>query len=64
MNNLAQMIIMTRRCVAFSCHDDNVTSLQITVIVCTSTLFTGFNGSLLYPVHNLVLHGGVSELYD
>ena len=27
------------------------------------TLFIGYNKSLLYPVHNIVLHGGISKVH-
>ena len=59
-NNLAQMIIMTRGCVA---NKNHVVSSKFKVIDHNITLFIGYNESLLYPAHNFVLHGGISELH-
>ena len=59
-NNVAQMIIMTRGCVANKYY---VLSLKFKVIDHTYTLFIGYNKSLLYPAHYFVLHGGISKLH-
>ena len=59
-NNVAQIIIMTRECVA---NKNHVTSSKFTVIDYTSTLFIDYIKSLLYPAHNFVLHGGISKLH-
>ena len=59
-NNVAQMIIMTRGCVANKTH---IASLKFKVTDHTLTLFKGYNKSLLYPVRNFVLHGGISKLH-
>ena len=59
-NNVAQMIIMTRGCVANKSH---VASSKFKVIDHTQTLFIGYNKSPLYPAHNFVLHGGISKLH-
>ena len=58
--NMKQMIIMTRGCAANKSH---VASSKFKVIDHTLTLFIGHNKSLLYPAHNFVLHGGISELH-
>ena len=60
-NNVAQMIIMTRECVA---NKNHVASSKCKFIDHTKTLFIGYNKSLLYPTHNFVLHGGISKLHD
>ena len=52
------MIIMTRECVANKKH---VTRSKFKVIDYSLTLFIGYNKSLLYPVHNFVLYGGISK---
>ena len=52
-NNVAQMIIMTRGCVA---NKNHVTSSK-----CEHRPY--YNESLLYPAHNFVLHGGISKLH-
>ena len=46
-NNVAQVIIMTRGCVANKTH---VASSKFKVIDYTQTLLIGYNKSLLYPV--------------
>ena len=58
-NNVAQMIIMTRGCVAIKNH---VASSKFKVIDHTLTLFVGYNKNLLYPAHNSVLHGGIFKI--
>ena len=57
---MAQMIIMTRGCVA---NKNHVASSKFKVIDHTGTLFIDYNKSLLYPAHNFVLHGGISKLH-
>ena len=57
---MAQMIIMTRGCVA---NKNHVASSKLKVIDNSYTLFIGYNISLLYPAHNFVLHDGISKLY-
>ena len=37
-------------------------SSKFKVIDHASTLFIGYSESLLYPAHNIVLHGGISKL--
>ena len=59
-NNAAQMIIMTRGCVANKNHVD---SSKFKVTDHALTLFIGYNKSLLYPAHNFVLQGGISKLH-
>ena len=59
-NNMAQMIIMTSGCVA---NKNHFTSSKFKVTDHTQTLFIGCNKSLLYPAHNFVLHGGISNLH-
>ena len=59
-NNVAQMIIMTRGCVA---NKNHVASSKFKVIYHTETLFIGYNKSLLYPAHNFVLRGGILKLH-
>ena len=54
-NNVAQIIIMRRGCVA---NKNHVTSSIFKVID-----ILGYNKSLLYPDHNFVLHGGISKLH-
>ena len=51
--NLVQMIIMTIQCVANKIH---VASSKVKVIICTGTLFIGYNESLLYPAYKFFLH--------
>ena len=58
-NNVAQMIIMTRACVA---NKNRVASSKFEVIDHTQILFIGYNKGLLYPAYNFVLHGGISIL--
>ena len=53
-NNVAQMIIMTRGYVA---NENHVASSKFKVIN------RGYNKSLLYPAHNFVLHGGILKLH-
>ena len=53
-NNVAQMMIMTRECVA---NKNHVTSLKFKVII------IGYNKSQLYQAHNFVLHGRISKLH-
>ena len=60
-NNVAQMIIMTRGCVA---NKNHVASSKFKVIDHAYTLLIGYNKSLLHPAHNFVLHGGISKLHD
>ena len=60
-NNVAQLIIMTRGCVANKKH---VASLKVKFIDHTQTLFIGYNESLLYPAHNFVLHAGILKLWS
>ena len=57
-NNVAQMIIMTRGCVA---NKNHVASSKFKVIDHTLTLFIGHNKSLLYLAHNFVMLGGISK---
>ena len=57
-NNVAQMIIMTR-----IANKNYVASSKFKVIDHAYTLFIGYNKSLLYPAHNFVLHGGISKLH-
>ena len=52
---------MTRGCVAIKNH---VASSKFKVIEHTLTMFIGYNKSLLYPVNNFVLHGGISKLHE
>ena len=59
-NNVTQMIIMTRECVA---NKNHATCSKFKVIDYTLTLFRDYNKSLLYPDHNFVLHGGISKLH-
>ena len=59
-NNVAQMIIMRRGCVA---NKNHVASSKFKVIKHTKTLFIRYNKSLLYPAHNFVFHGGISKLH-
>ena len=51
-NNLSQMIILARGCVASSKFKVNDHTL---------TLYIGYNKSLLYPAHNFVLHDGITK---
>ena len=60
-NNVAQMIIMARGCVA---SKDHVSSSEFKAIDHSQTLLIGSNNSLLYPAHIFVLHGGISKLHD
>ena len=59
-NNVAQMVIMTRGCVA---NKNHIASSKFKVIDHSLTLFIGYIKSLLYPAHNFVLHGGISKLH-
>ena len=59
-NNVPQMIIMTRGCVA---NKNHVASSKFKAIDHTYTLFIGYNKSLLYPAHNFVLHSEISKLH-
>ena len=49
-NNLAQMLIMIRQCVANIKH-----------VAGPNVKVTGYNEILSYPTHNFVLHGGISN---
>ena len=60
MNNVAQLIIIIRECVA---NKNHVASSKFKVKDHTLTLFIGHNKSLSYPAHNNVLHGGISKLH-
>ena len=59
-NNVAQMIIMTKGCIANKKHS---ASSKFKVTEYTSTLFIRYNKSLLYPAHTFVLHGGISKIH-
>ena len=59
-NNVAQISILTRGCVANTNH---VASLKFKVNDLTLTLSICYKESLLYPAHNFVLHGGISKLH-
>ena len=54
-NNLAQMIIRSRRCVA---NKNHVTRSKVKVTVHTSALCTGFSETCWFPTHKFVMHGG------
>ena len=54
-NNLAQLVIMTRRCVA---NKNHVARSKVKVSVCTLTLCIGFSKTCLCPIHYIVMHGG------
>ena len=56
---LAQMIIMTRWCVACKNH---VTRSVVKVTVCTLTVCIGFSKTCSCPAHNFVIHGMISKL--
>ena len=53
-NNLAQMIIMTRQCVA---NKNHVARSEVTVH--TQTLCVGFSETCSCPTHNLIMYGGI-----
>ena len=54
-NNLAQMIIMTRRCVA---NKNHIPRLNVKVIVCTETLCIDFieTSGVLGSIHGLATY--------
>ena len=60
-NNLAQMVIMTRRYVA---NKNHVPRSKIKVTVRTSTLFIGFSETCSYPSHKFVVHSGIYKLFN
>ena len=55
-NNLAQIIIMIRRCVA---NKNHVASLKVKVTVRSRTLCIGFNETCLCPADYFVMPGGI-----
>ena len=55
-NNLAQIIIMTRGCVANRNH-----VARLKVVVTISTLCIGFSETCLCPTHHFVMHSGFKK---
>ena len=55
-NNLAQMIIMTRQCVA---NKNCVARLKVKVTVRTSPLCIDFSDTCSCSTHNFVTHDGI-----
>ena len=55
-NNLAQLIIMIRGCIA---NKDHVARSKIKVTVGTETLCIDFNETCLCQTHNFVMHDGI-----
>ena len=55
-NSLAQMIIMTRRCVA---NKNKVARSKVNVTVRTYTLCIDFSETCLCPTHNFDMNGGI-----
>ena len=56
--NLAQMVIMIRRCVA---NKNHVTRLKVIVTVRSLTLCIAFNETCSCPANNFVMRGGILE---
>ena len=59
-NNVTQMIIMTRGCVATKNH---VANSKVQGYRPYLNFVYSCNKSLLYPAHNFVLHSGISKLH-
>ena len=59
-NNLAQIIIMTRKCVD---NKNHVTRSEVKVSVRTLHLCIGLSKTCPCPTHNFVMHGKISSLF-